>query len=122
MHSLRKIFCHSPGHYIGAGVLTVALGLFRYFTLPEGVSVWFACYEIFSLAGCATILIAMLVTLAYFGAFDLFGFVFGGNKRKYRDYADYSVKRTEARERDGFIFVPYYVVGLAVLLISYLFA
>ena len=122
MHSLKKFFCQSPGHYIGAGVLAVAVGLFRYFTLPVNVGFRFACYEIFSVSGFATILIAMLLTTAYFGAFDLFGYVFGGNKRKYRDYADYSVKRTEARERDGFIFVPYYVVGLVVLLISFLFA
>ena len=127
MHALKKFFVHSPGHYIASVILTAAVGVFRYFTLPEGVGSRFALYEILSVSGFVTFLIGALMTVSYFGAFDLFGYVFspgrmGGGVRKYSSYADYSHKMAEKRANGALYFVPYYVVGIVVALSSNLFA
>lgn len=126
MNSFRKALFHSPGHYVIALVIAVAVGLFRFSTLPEGISPWFVCYEVLSVSGYTTFLVGGLMTVSYFGAFDLFGFVFtprGQNgKKKYQNYTDYSEKKSEERVREGYFFVPYFVVGAAVVLISMLFA
>ena len=126
MYSLKKFLFHSPGHYIAALILAAAVGAFRFSTLPDGINVRFAWYEILSVSGYVTFLIGALMTVSYFGAFDLFGYVFSpgrtGEHRKYKDYAHYSQKKMEKRGREGYFFVPYYVVGFAVVLISRFFA
>lgn len=126
MYSLKKLFIHSPGHYIAAVILAVAVGAFRYSTLPEDIDFRFICYEVLSVSGYVTFLIGALLTVSYFGAFDLFGFVFSpgnsGEKRKYRDYAQYSQKKAEKRARERYFFVPYFVVGVVVVLLSLVFA
>lgn len=126
MYFLKKIFVHSPGHYIAALILAVAVGAFRFSTLPEGISARFTWYEILSVSGYVTFLIGALLTVSYFGAFDIFGYAFStfraAEKRKYKDYVQYSQQKAEKRSRGKYYFVPYYVVGIAVVLISKLFA
>lgn len=141
MQFLKKTFIHSPGHYIAALILAVMVGAFRFATLLEGIDdqlAWyetlaasgmegidprFAWYEILSVSGYVTFLIGALLTVAYFGAFDLFSYAFTPNRTgKYRNYTDYSQKKAEKRARGNYYFVPYYVVGIAVVLISYLFS
>ena len=124
MHSLRKALFHSPGHYAIALVIAVVVGVFRFSTLPEGLNPWYVCYEVLSVSGFATFLVGGLMTVSYFGAFDLFGFVFtprGANgKKKYQNYTEYTEKKTEGRVREGYFFVPYLVVGLIIVLISWI--
>lgn len=126
MYFLKKILFHSPVHYIIAAVLAAAVVIFRFSTLPEGVGAQFAWYDALSVAGYATFLIGALLAVAHYGAFDLFGYIFSpgrvGNVRKYKSYADYSAKKAESRARDGMIFIPYFVVGIVVFLLSFLFA
>ena len=126
MYFLRKIFLHSPGHYLAALIVAIAMGIFRFVTLPGWISTRFVWYEIFSVSGFMTFMIGALLTVAYFGAFDLFGYVFSpgriGKQRKYKDYADYSQKKAEKRANSGYFFVPYYVVGVLVMLVSNVFA
>lgn len=126
MESLRKALFHSPGHYAVALVIAVAVGLFRFFNLPEGLSPWYVWYEVLSVSGYVTFLVGGLMTVSYFGAFDLFGFVFSpghtGEHKKYKNYADYTEKKTEKRIREGYFFVPYLVVGVVIVLISWLLA
>ncbi len=126
MDALRKIFMQSRGHYIAAGILTVLIGIFRYCTLPAEVGIRWACYEICSVSGFAVFLIGGLMLAAYFGAFDLFGFVFSPGKnsteKKFKNYADYAKHQEEKRARQGYFFVPYFVVGALVELISVFFA
>ena len=123
MDSFKKALFHSPGHYAVALVIAVAVGLFRYSTLPEGLNIGYVCYEVLSVAGYVTFLVGGLMTVSYFGAFDLFGFVFtprGQNgKKKYKNYTDYTEKKTENRVREGYFFVPYLVVGVVIVLISW---
>ena len=124
MHALKKIFVHSPWSYIGAVVLAVAVGLFRYFALPEGLNAAFVRSECLSVSGVVTFLVGMLLMVGYFGAFDLFGYVFSpgrtGSVRKYRNYTDYTEKMVEKRSRGNLYFVPFFVVGALVVLLSVL--
>lgn len=125
MHFLKKLFFQFPIHYVIAFVLAAAVGAFRFSTLPEGLASSFVWYETFSVSGSVTVLIGALLTVSYYGAFDLFGYVFSpgrsGEHRKYKDYVHYSEQKLEKRAREGWFFVPYYVVGVLVLLISRLF-
>lgn len=125
MYLLKKIFVQSPGHYIAALLLDAAVGIFRFTTLPQGIGARFLWREVLSVSGSVTLLIGGLLTVAYFGAFDLFGYVFSpgrfGENRKYKDYAQYSQKMAERRASGGYSFVPYYVVGTVVALSSLLF-
>ena len=63
---------------------------------------------------------------SYFGAFNLFGYVFSpgrlGEHRKYKSFAHYCQIQEENRARQAYYFVPYYVVGIGVLLFSLLLA
>ena len=126
MYSLRKFLVQSPGHYALALFLAVIVGLFRFSTLPEDISTSFMWYEILSVSGAVTFLVGGLLTVSHFGAFDLFSYAFSrngtGERKKYKNYTDYTNDKTEKRTRLGYIFVPYYVVGVAVVLISRLFA
>ena len=101
-----------------------AVGAFRYAMLSDGVDARWAAYEVLSVAGFVTFLVGMLLTVAYFGAFDMFSYVFApgrvGDMPKYKNYAEYSHQKAQKRARGGYYFVPYYVVGIAVVLISYL--
>ena len=148
MYTFRKFFLHSPGHYVGAAVVAAAVTVFRMLMLPEDVGVrffWndalsaaegvgfhffagtrFAWYDSLSVAGGVTFLVGALLTVSYFGAFNLFGYVFSpgrlGEYRKYKSYAHYCQIQEESRARLAYYFVPYYVVGIAVFLVSFLFA
>jgi hypothetical protein len=125
MYFLKKLIFQFPGHYITALVLAAASGAFRYSTLPVGIDPGFAWYEALSVSGSVTVLIGALLTVSYYGAFDLFGYVFSpgrsGEHRRYKDYVHYSEQKLEKRAREGWFFVPYYVVGVLLLLISRLF-
>ena len=113
MYALRKVFVHSPWHYLTALVLSIAVMLFRRWSLPAEVGTAFAMYECFSVAGGVTFLVGALLTVAYFGAFKLFGYVFSpgrvGEHRKYKNYAHYCHVQEENRARQDYYFVPYYV-------------
>lgn len=125
MQFLKKVFAHSPGHYIATVILAVAAGAFRFLTLPVGTNARFVWYETLSVSGWVTFLIGALMTVAYLGAFDLFGYLFSpkgsGQQRKERTYADYSNGKAEKRAAGDYYFVPYYVVGVIVILVSLLF-
>lgn len=122
MYSLKKFFCNFPGHYLAACILAVAVGLFRYFTLPEGLILSYLWYEVLSVSGYVVVLVGALFTVSYYGAFDLFGYVFSTERSKYKNYVDYSEQKYVKRAREGYFFVPYYVVGIAIVIISRFFS
>lgn len=126
MHSLKKLFFHSPAHYIAAVIISVAVMIFRFFTLPEDTGSQYAWYEVLSVSGYVTFLIGGLFAVAHLGAFDIFGYAFSpgrmGKVRKYRDYTDYQQQKQEKRAKEGGAFVPYFLVGIVLFLISLLFA
>ena len=122
MYALKKAFCHSPWHYVAAVILSVVVMLFRRANLRAEVGIGFALYDSCSVAGGVTFLIGALLAVAYFGAFDLFGYVFGRamEKEHYKSYAHYASAKEEKRGRQQYYFVPYFVVGALVFLISLL--
>lgn len=126
MYFLKKLIFSFPKQYIWASVLAAAVGAFRYSTLPENIDAGFIRYEVLSVSGYVTILIGALLMVSYLGAFDLFGYVFspgrGTEHRKYKDYVHYSEQKMEKRSREGYFFVPYYVVGIVLVLLSILIA
>lgn len=125
MYSLRKFFLHSPGHYFAAVILAVVVAGFRLYMLPwNGDNLWFALYDSISVAGGVTFLVGALLAVTYFGAFDLFGYVFlrAAEKQNYKSYAHYANAKEEKRGKVAYYFVPYFVVGAVVFLLSFLFA
>ena len=137
MNALKKIFGQSIWNYVAAMVLAVVMGVFRFATLLEGIdpelgwlktlstygleelSPRFVWYEILSLSGMVTFLVGALLVVAHWGAFDMFGYVFSPGRGKYQDYTDYSQKKTENRSKTGYIFVPFFVVGVVLVIVSY---
>lgn len=126
MHAIRKLLFRFPGHYVVALIVAVAVGVFRHYTLPDGIGIRFTWYEVFSVSGYVTLLFGALMTVTYFGAFDLFGYVFSpgrtGENKKYKSYTHYVEQKAEKRAKEGYFFVPYYVVGAVLILVSLLFA
>lgn len=126
MYALRKFFLHSPGYYVAAVILTAAVAAFRFVNLGVAAAPRFAWYDSLSVAGGVTFLVGALLTVAYFGAFDLFGYVFSpgrvGEHRKYKSFAHYTHEKQEKRSREPYHFVPFYVVGVVAILVSFLFA
>ena len=122
MYNLKRFFCQSPWHYVGAGIVAVAMCLFRYFTLSPEANTSLMWYEMLSVSGMVTFLVGALLAVAFFGAFDLFGYVFSpgrvGKNKKYANYTDYTQQRTEKRARIGWYFVPYFVVGILMVLVA----
>lgn len=126
MDSLRKIFFQTPWHYaIAAGVAAV-VAVFRCIALPQGLDLRYVVYEVLSVSGSVTFLVGALLAVAYFGAFDLFGYVFAPGRtdegRQFKNYAEYAKAKENKRYRNGYYFVPYFVVGVLVFLLSFLFA
>lgn len=126
MYAFKKLLFRFPGHYVVALIIAAAVGVFVFSTLPEEAGIRFVWYEVFSVSGCVTFLFGALMTVAYFGAFDLFGYVFSpgrtGENKKYKSYTHYVEQKAEKRAKEGYFFIPYYVVGAVVILVSFLFA
>ena len=120
MNALKKIFGQSIWNYVAAVVLAVAVGVFRFVMLPKGVDVRFMWSEILSVSGIVTFLIGALLLVAHLGAFDLFGYVFSPGRQKYKNYTDYSQQKEQSRAKGGYFFVPYFVVGVIIALISWI--
>ena len=122
MDALKKIFGQSIWNYIAAVVLAVAVGVFRFVMLPKGIHVRFIWYEVLSVSGIVTFLFGALLMVAYLGAFDLFGYVFSpgriSGRQKYKNYTEYAQKKEQNRAKEGYFFVPYFLVGVIVVLIS----
>lgn len=126
MDALKKALFRSPWYYVAALVLSAVIGVARYFALGEGVYIGFALYDCISVAGGVTFLVGGLFAVAHFGAFDMFSYVFSpdrlAGKQKYKSFAHYSQAMEEKRGRQGYTFLPFFVVGIVVFLISLLFA
>lgn len=126
MYTLKKLIFQSPGRYIAALVVAALVVAFRLYTLGPGLDLRFVCYETLSVAGGVTFLVGGLLAVAHFGAFDLFGYVFSpgrvGEVKKYKSYAHYTQVQEEKRSRNGYPFIPFFVVGLMLYLIALLFA
>ena len=119
MGFLRRFFLHSPKRYVSGLLLATALILLALYF--RGYDRIFYYYDAFTLSGAAVFLIGLLQLVAYFGAFDTFGYgfsSFSGN-RKYDSLYEYSSRKWEKRSRGELVFMPYIVVGVLVVLVGF---
>lgn len=122
MNFLRKYFLHSPGHYAAALILNIFFTLLVLFL--KGFD-WLRAYmEAFSVAGAISVLYGMLLWVSAAGAFYTFGYAFSyfRGERSYKDYYEYTRAKEEKQARKEKIYMPYIVVGIVFLLISFVFS
>ncbi len=106
--------------YIAALVLNIALTLLV--LLIRGFELKIYYVDAFSVAGAVSILLGLLFWITAAGAFDTIGYGFStlSSNRKYKDLYEYTVGKKEKRSRQNRTFLPYIVVGVVFLLISFL--
>lgn len=120
MNFLRKYFLHSPGHY--AAALGVNLGFTLLVLFLRDFDRVLAYIEAFSVAGAISVLFGMLLWVSSAGAFNMFGYAFSYFRanRRYKDLYEYTVAKQEKVAKQPKVYVPYIVVGLVFLMISYI--
>ena len=118
MDVLRKLFGQSVTNYVVAMVVAVAVGVFRFLMLSKEGSVVLILHETISVAGLATFLIGALLMVAQWGAFDMLSYAFTPKRGKYKDFVEYTQRKAEKRSKEGYIFMPFFVVGVVLVLVS----
>ena len=78
--------------------------------------------DAFSVAGAVSILLGLLVWVTAAGAFDTIGYGFSAFRtdRKYKDLYEYTVRKREKRSRQKRPFLPYILVGILFVILSFL--
>lgn len=122
MNFFRKYFLHSPGHYATALLLNVSFTVLVLYL--KGFGRLLAYVEAFSVAGAVSVLFGMLLWVSAEGAFNIFGYSFSyfRGDRKYKDLYEYTKVKEEKRAKQGKIYIPYLVVGVVFLVISFVFS
>lgn len=119
MAFFKKYIFHSPVHYV------IAFGLNVFFTLLvlvlKGFDQTLYYVDAFSVAGSVSILFGMLLWVSSAGAFTTFGYAFSTfrSERKYKDLYEYTSAKEEKHAKQKKIHMPYIMVGLVFLFISY---
>ena len=120
MGFLRKYFFHSPVHYgiaLGINVFFVLLVLYL-----RGFELIIYYVDAFSVAGALSVLFGLLLLVSSLGAFTTFGYAFSAFKgeRKYKDLYEYTVAKGEKQAKRKKIFMPYIIVGIFFLTVSFI--
>ncbi len=120
MDILNRIFRHSPIRYAVASGIALVIAFLS--LLRTGFDLRIYYMDAFSVAGAAVILLGLLFMAAYFGAFDTFGYSFSMWRatRRYKDLYAYSEAKKEKRQKGGWTFMPFLVVGAVFLLLGLL--
>ena len=119
MKFLRKYVFHSPIHYAVAVALNVFLVLLVLFL--KGFDYMLAYVDAFSVAGAVSVLYGMLLLVSSLGAFNTFGYAFSAIKpeRRYKDLFEYTTAKAEKQAKQKKIYVPYMIVGVVFLVVSF---
>lgn len=106
--------------YVWALIINSALTLFVLFARGFDLKIYYV--DAFSVGGAVSVFLGLLFWIADVGAFDTIGYGFASfrGSGKYKDLYDYTVRKREKRNRRGKGFVPYIVVGIGFLVISFL--
>lgn len=119
MSFLNKYFFHSPMHYVAALVMNIVLMLIVLFLNGFDKVIFYvnAC----SVAGAISVLWGMLLCVTAAGAFNTLGYALSifREERKYQDLYEYTVAKEEKNSKQKKTYMPYIVVGIVFLLISY---
>ena len=117
--SFRKLFLHSPVRYIVGLVLALIIGFLC--LLSKGFEYRISYVDAFSVAGAAVFFMGLLQAVAFYGAFDIFGFSassFGRKERKYKDYASYLEQKSAKRKASKLTYMPFIAVGVVFFIIG----
>ena len=119
MSIIRRLFLHSPIHYVVAFVITAAVGLAvlfsRGFDKPE---FWM---DALTAGGAVAVFFGLLLLVARLGAFDTFSYSFKKVRgRVDKDLYEYSEASAEKRSKQEYTFMPYITVGAVVIVIGVL--
>ncbi len=121
MKLFKKLFLHSPSHYITA--LCFAIVISGVYVLINGYELVANYINGISVGGLVTILVGGLMTTTYFGSFDGFGYSFGKifKRDKYSNikYSEYVEQQNIKRKEEPFTFIPFYVVGIVFIIIYF---
>ena len=120
MNFIKKLFVHSLGHYIAA--LIMNLVIIAVYVGVYGIDIKLNWYNAVSVSGFVTMLIGALFMVAFMGVFDLFGYTasrLSGKNHKYSDYTQYHLSKMERRNNSGYYFMPYFIVGFIVFMVSF---
>lgn len=120
MRKFKNLFFHSPKKYIISLLIGLIITLCFLF---QSNFVYLRNYVDGLFIGGATIFsVGALSLVSYFGAFDLFSYNikrFSKDGRdKYKSLYDYTVIMKEERKNLDYPFIPYFVVGTILLIIS----
>ena len=121
MSLLRRLVLHSPKRYLAGLLLAAALSFLG--LCLRGFDRLFYYVDAIELAGAAVFFMGLLQLVAYFGAFDTFGYAFSGFRRKERSYQDlmaYNTQKQEKRRQQELPFMPFILVGILFMLIGFL--
>lgn len=105
-----------------AVALTVNIVLTLLVLLLRGFDLRIYYVDALSIAGAVSVLLGLLFWVASAGAFDTIGYGFStlrAGGRRYKDLYEYTVHKKEKRSRQDKPFVPYIVVGIVFLVLSF---
>jgi len=118
MEILRKLFLHSPKSYIISICISSAITLL--YLILKGFDVFVNYVNAFSVSGGIVLFLGLIGMVAYWGAFDVFGYSFSTFRKQspYKDMYDYTQRKKEVRSREKLKFIPYIVTGAVFLIIG----
>ncbi len=116
---MKKIFFHSPNRYLFSILIGIILAILNIF-FDKGFSSILSYANGTFISGFMLICIGGLSLVNYFGGFDIFSIMFAkrdqyGHKPTLHEY---SISKAERRKKYPYVFTPYFIVGLILLIIS----
>ncbi len=120
MSFLRRFVLHSPRRYAAAVIVAALVALWILYS--KGFHLRVNYMDALTTAGAVVFLLGLLQLVAYFGAFDTFGYAFSSfrSKRRYEDLVEYTAAKREKRRVGELSFMPFITVGILVLAAGFL--
>lgn len=120
MQKIKKLFFHSPIKYIT--LLFIGLFITIIYLLNNNFTYLRDYSDGLFISGAIIFFCGALSFVTYFGAFDIFSYnikrLSKNGREKYKSLYDYSVKREENNKKLNYPFIPYFVVGIFLVIIS----
>jgi hypothetical protein len=116
----KKIFMHSPVKYVVLLILGLLIILAN--LLLNGFDHFLFYLNGVQIAGLSIVLMGGLSMLGYVGAFDFWGYTFSKKEEDGRriPISQYIEIKNSKRQRKNIPFTPYFLVGAAYLIISFI--
>lgn len=122
MQKLKESLFSSPVRYIVSLIITIILTIIV--LISRGFDALIGYIDGLGVSGFVIILVGGLSIVSYFGFFDTVSYGFSTigrrEKRKYEDLVDYKNKANEKRKGGVLPFLPYFVCGILLIIISFI--